>query len=158
MEDRQMNHVYKFHSKSPEESHELAIQLGSRLRKGDVITLAGDLGAGKTSFTKGLAKGLGVTRNVNSPTFTIMKEYEGRLPFYHMDAYRIEDEFEDLGLDEYFHGDGVSVVEWPSMIEEQLPEHRLAIQIDYLGERERTFSFLPLGEHYIKMCEELFNK
>lgn len=153
-----MKSIYKYHSKSPEESHELAKELGSRLGIGDVITLTGDLGAGKTTFTKGIAIGLGVKRNVNSPTFTIMKEYEGRLPFYHMDAYRIEDEFEDLGLDEYFHGDGVTVVEWPSMIEEQLPEHHLAIQIDYLGETERTFFFSPLGEHYIKMCEELFNK
>lgn len=153
-----MKAIYKYHSHSPEESHELAQQLGSRLGKGDVVTLTGDLGAGKTTFTKGLALGLGVRRNVNSPTFTIMKEYEGRLPFYHMDAYRIEDEFEDLGLDEYFHGDGVTVVEWPSMIEEQLPDDRLAIEIEYLGETERTFSFSPSGEYYIKMCEELFNK
>ena len=153
-----MKDTFKYHSKSPEESLELAKQLASKLKKGDVVTLTGDLGAGKTTFTKGLAKGLGVTRNVNSPTFTILKEYEGHLPFYHMDAYRIENEFEELGLDGYFDGSGVTVVEWPSMIEEQLPQQRLGIVIDYVGEVERTFNFFPLGEHYIKICEELFDK
>ena len=87
-----MKDTFKYHSKSPEESLELAKQLASKLKKGDVVTLTGDLGAGKTTFTKGLAKGLGVTRNVNSPTFTIVQVYEeGRLPFYHFDVYRIGD-------------------------------------------------------------------
>src|SRR5690554_5313004 len=152
-----MKEIYESISNSPKETHELAKRLGTLLQAGDLVTLSGDLGAGKTSFTKGLAEGLGVKRNVNSPTFTIIKEYEGRLPFYHMDAYRIDDEWEDFGLEEYFHGNGVTVVEWPSMIEEQLPERRLAITIDYVGETVRKFYFSAKGQHYIKICEELIN-
>ena len=93
---------------------------------GDVIALEGDLGAGKTAFTKGLAKGLGVTRTVNSPTFTIIKEYQGRLPLYHMDVYRVSESEEDLGFDEYFEGEGVTVVEWAHLIKEQLPEEPIS--------------------------------
>lgn len=95
-----------------------SLRLATLLKAGDV-PLEGDLGAGKTTFTKSLAKGLGIERNVNSPTFTIIKEYKsGRLPLYHMDVYRLGDEFEDLGFDEYFEGDGVTVVEWAHLIEE----------------------------------------
>lgn len=94
-------------------------KLGSLLQPGDVLALEGDLGAGKTTFTKGLAKGLDIKRNVNSPTFTIIKEYHGRLPLYHMDVYRVEDSFEDLGFDEYFDGNGVTVVEWAHLVKEQ---------------------------------------
>ncbi|WP_205628903.1 tRNA (adenosine(37)-N6)-threonylcarbamoyltransferase complex ATPase subunit type 1 TsaE, partial [Acinetobacter baumannii] len=86
----------------------LAEQIGRLAEPGDVLTLSGDLGAGKTSFTQGLARGMGVNGVVNSPTFTIIKEYMGRLPLYHMDVYRMEDELEDLGFDEYFYGEGVT--------------------------------------------------
>src|SRR6185312_15215479 len=99
---------YEHVTKGPEETHTFAKELGSLLKKEDVILLEGDLGAGKTTFTKGLAAGLGIKRNVNSPTFTIIKEYMGRLPLYHMDVYRVEDAFEDLGFDDYFYGDGVT--------------------------------------------------
>lgn len=153
-----MNQSFEYISASPEETELLAKNLGELLKGGDVITLSGELGAGKTSFTKGIAKGLGITRTVNSPTFTIIKEYVGRLPLYHMDAYRIEDEWEDLGLDEYFHGEGVTVVEWPDMVADQLPENRLAITIVHTGENERRISFLPVGDNYKKMCEELFKQ
>ena len=91
-----------------EEPTTLAVTLGHRAFSGMVITLDGDLGAGKTAFTQGFAKGLGVTRNVNSPTFTIMKVYNGRLPLYHMDVYRLEGSGDDIGLEEYLNGDGVS--------------------------------------------------
>ncbi|WP_461213303.1 tRNA (adenosine(37)-N6)-threonylcarbamoyltransferase complex ATPase subunit type 1 TsaE [Lacticaseibacillus sp. GG6-2] len=103
-----------------------------QLVAGDVLLLDGDLGAGKTSFTKGLAAGLGISRPVKSPTFTIIREYqEGRLPLYHMDIYRLEDGgVEDLGLEEYFEGDGVSVVEWPQFLGVVLPEAYLMIQIE----------------------------
>ena len=115
---------------SPEETMDLAARLGQLVQVGDVITLEGDLGAGKTSFAKGFAIGLGVTRVVNSPTFTIIKEYNGRIPLYHMDVYRLEDETEDLGLDEYFYGDGVSVIEWASTdLIAKLPEDRLEVSI-----------------------------
>ena len=99
--------------------------------------LEGDLGAGKTAFTKGLAKGLGVTRMVNSPTFTIIKEYMGSLPLYHMDVYRVSESEEDLGFDEYFEGDGVTVVEWAHLIKDHLPEEILTIYIYRLSDTSR---------------------
>src|SRR5699024_10014665 len=95
-----------------EETTRLGERLALLVKPGDVITLEGDLGAGKTAFTKGIARGLGVKRTVSSPTFTIIKEYKGELPFYHMDVYRLEHSDEDIGFAEYFNGDGVSVVEW----------------------------------------------
>ncbi|MYL35734.1 tRNA (adenosine(37)-N6)-threonylcarbamoyltransferase complex ATPase subunit type 1 TsaE [Pontibacillus yanchengensis] len=140
---------------SPEETTGFAEKLASLLHAGDVLTLEGDLGAGKTTFTKGLAKGLGVKRTVNSPTFTIVKEYEGRLPLYHLDVYRLEDSDEDIGFDEYFHGDGVSVVEWAHFIEPYLPKRRLDIRISYIGETERKIELSPMGEDFDRVCEEL---
>ncbi|KOO42277.1 tRNA (adenosine(37)-N6)-threonylcarbamoyltransferase complex ATPase subunit type 1 TsaE [Priestia koreensis] len=143
---------------SSEETMRVAIQLSERLTPGSVLLLEGDLGAGKTTFTKGLAKGLGIERNVNSPTFTIIKEYRnGRLPLYHMDVYRVEDEFEDLGFDEYFDGDGVTVVEWAHLIKEQLPEERLEINIFHQAENERKIEIEAVGSLYIDICKELFN-
>ncbi|TFD93690.1 tRNA (adenosine(37)-N6)-threonylcarbamoyltransferase complex ATPase subunit type 1 TsaE [Jeotgalibacillus sp. R-1-5s-1] len=146
---------HEWHSSSPEETAAFAEKLGSLLQKGDVLTLEGDLGAGKTTFTKGLAKGLEITRTVNSPTFTIMKEYQGRLPLYHMDVYRVEDEFEDLGFDEYFNGDGVCVVEWAHLIQEQLPEERLDLSIYYVENDSRRFELVPRGSRYEALCEEI---
>lgn len=138
-----------------EETLKIAEKLGALVRAGDVITLEGDLGAGKTSFTKGLAKGLGVRRVVNSPTFTIIKEYKGRIPLYHMDVYRLENDTEDLGLEEYFYGEGVTVIEWPSMILAQLPEDRLKISIVHKGETARKLTFQPTGERSFSLSKEL---
>ncbi|WP_088106087.1 tRNA (adenosine(37)-N6)-threonylcarbamoyltransferase complex ATPase subunit type 1 TsaE [Halalkalibacter urbisdiaboli] len=146
---------WRMKTNSPEETTSLAEKLGQLLKAGDVITLEGDLGAGKTSFTKGLAKGLGVKRVVNSPTFTIIKEYKGRLPLYHMDVYRMEDGGEDLGLEEYFYGEGVSVVEWASMIAEQLPDERLEITLRHLGEDKRELKITAIGNRYIDLSKEL---
>jgi tRNA threonylcarbamoyladenosine biosynthesis protein TsaE len=147
--------VYHFKTKSAEETMAIAEKLGSVLEKGDVLTLAGDLGAGKTTFTKGLAKGLGITRTVNSPTFTIIKEYNGRLPLYHMDVYRLEDSDEDLGFEEYFSGEGVCVVEWATFIEEYLPKERLELVISHIGEDEREIQLTPLGERYEERVKEI---
>lgn len=147
--------TYEWRSSSAEETSVFAEKLGSLLEAGDVLTLEGDLGAGKTTFTKGLAKGLEIKRTVNSPTFTIMKEYQGRLPLYHMDVYRVEDEFEDLGFDEYFNGDGVCVVEWAHLIADQLPEERLEMSIYYVDEVSRKFELVPRGERYESLCEEI---
>lgn len=107
---------------SPEATMAIGAKLGQLVQPGDLILLDGDLGAGKTTFTKGLAKSLGIPNNVKSPTFTLIREYrQGRLPLYHMDVYRLEDGgAEDLGLDEYFDGDGVSVVEWSQFIADLL--------------------------------------
>ncbi|MBN6187701.1 tRNA (adenosine(37)-N6)-threonylcarbamoyltransferase complex ATPase subunit type 1 TsaE [Aneurinibacillus sp. BA2021] len=150
-----MDHTYTFHSHSAAETQALAEQIGRLAEPGDVLTLSGDLGAGKTSFTQGLARGMGVNGVVNSPTFTIIKEYMGRLPLYHMDVYRMEDELEDLGFDEYFYGEGVTVVEWPQMIAEQLPEERCDIVITRGEGDERMLVFTAHGRRYEIVCEAI---
>ncbi|WP_407946642.1 tRNA (adenosine(37)-N6)-threonylcarbamoyltransferase complex ATPase subunit type 1 TsaE [Pontibacillus halophilus] len=154
--DRTMENSYIYRTSSVEETAQFAEQLGSLLQENDVLTLEGQLGTGKTTFTKGLAKGLQIKRTVNSPTFTIVKEYEGRLPLYHMDVYRLEDSDEDIGFEEYFNGDGVTVVEWAHFIDEYLPDNRLAIEIERTGEVERVISLQPTGERYEQLCKELF--
>ncbi len=118
---------------SPEETFALGERLGSTARPGQIYTLIGDLGVGKTVFTQGLAKGLGVKEAVNSPTFTIVQVYEdGRLPFYHFDVYRIGDveEMEEIGYEDYFYGDGVCLIEWANLIEELLPSDAIRITIE----------------------------
>lgn len=141
---------------SEQETEELAKQLAALLKPADVLTLEGDLGAGKTTFTKSVAKGLGITRNVNSPTFTILKQYEGRLPLNHLDVYRLADSDEDLGWDELFYRDAVSIIEWAHLIETDLPPERLAIEILRLEDEQRKFAFTPFGKRYEQLCEELF--
>ncbi|SET77262.1 tRNA threonylcarbamoyladenosine biosynthesis protein TsaE [Oceanobacillus limi] len=145
----------QYKSNTEEETIKLAQRLANLLKPGDVLTLEGDLGAGKTTFTKGLAQGLGVKRTVSSPTFTIIKEYEGSLPLYHMDVYRLENSDEDIGFQEYFHGSGVTVVEWAQFIEEYLPEDILNIQISYVGEHSRLIDFTPKGSHFEEVVTEL---
>lgn len=142
---------------STEETMKVAEALAQQLEAGTTVTLEGDLGAGKTTFTKGLALGLGVTRVVNSPTFTIIKEYQGtHLPLYHMDVYRLDEESEeDLGFDDYFFGSGITVVEWASRIKSQLPKDRLEIIIKRVSDNERVIRFIPHGEKIKRMCEEL---
>ncbi|MBQ7481119.1 MAG: tRNA (adenosine(37)-N6)-threonylcarbamoyltransferase complex ATPase subunit type 1 TsaE [Lachnospiraceae bacterium] len=120
---------------SSEETFELGNRLGSKAKPGEIYTLTGDLGTGKTVFAQGFARGLGVTEYVNSPTFTILQIYEdGRLPLYHFDVYRIEEpeEMEEIGYEDYFFGDGVSLVEWAELIEELIPAgaHRVVISKD----------------------------
>jgi len=139
---------YEMTSTKLEDTQSFSQRLATFLQPGDVITLEGDLGAGKTAFTKGLAVGLGIQRNVNSPTFTIIKEYHGTMPLYHMDVYRLEDSYEDLGFDEYFNGNGVTVVEWAHLIEEQLPPDRLNIYIYHQGNDTRKLVLKPAGERY----------
>lgn len=149
--------TFTFRTYHSDETERLGERLAEQLKAGDVITLEGDLGAGKTTFTKGIARGLGIQRVVNSPTFTIIKEYEGHLPLYHMDVYRLEDQDEDLGFDEYFYGDGVTVVEWAQFIQDMLPEEYLTITIKHVKEEEREFIFIPNGKRYVRICEELLN-
>lgn len=116
--------------KSEAETNQLGQLLGKELFAGSTVILTGDLGTGKTSLSKGIAKGLGVTEMVKSPTYTIVREYEsGRLPFYHMDIYRTANHVQDLELDDYFYGDGVAVVEWGELLGSYLPETYLKISI-----------------------------
>jgi len=147
---------FELSTKSSEETSQFASRLAGYLQPGDVIALEGDLGAGKTTFTQGLAKGLEIKKTVNSPTFTIIKEYKGKLPLYHMDVYRVEDGLEDLGFDEYFEGDGVTVVEWAHLIEEQLPLERLTIFLYHAGDEGRKIVLVPKGTRYEQLCKEIF--
>lgn len=129
----------------------LGQKIGQQLAAGDVLVLDGDLGAGKTTFTKGLAKGLEIPDIIKSPTFTIIHEYhDGRLPLYHMDAYRLENGgAEDLGLEEYFDSDGVSVVEWAEFVADELPADFLAIHFRRTDdESKRVLEFEPHGYHF----------
>ena len=117
----------------PEETFEVGRKIGMNAKPGQIYTLTGDLGVGKTVFTQGVAAGLGITEPVNSPTFTIIQEYEdGRLPFYHFDVYRIADleEMEEIGYDDYFFGQGICLIEWAELIEELLPEKRIEVTIE----------------------------
>ncbi|MCM3711912.1 tRNA (adenosine(37)-N6)-threonylcarbamoyltransferase complex ATPase subunit type 1 TsaE [Sporosarcina luteola] len=145
----------EFNVHSLEETEHIANRLAGLLSPPDVVTLEGDLGAGKTTFTKALARSLGITRTVNSPTFTILKQYEGNVPFNHLDVYRLADSDEDLGWDELFYGDAVSVVEWAHLIEADLPEERLEIRIQHTGETSRKIVFIPKGERFEKICEAM---
>ena len=131
------------HIASEKETEQIGEQIGRTAKPGTVIALIGDLGTGKTTLTKSIARGLGVTETVTSPTFTIIREYRsGRLPLYHFDVYRIADpeEMYELGYEEYFYGDGVCVVEWADIIEELLPEDAMIIYIERgAAEEEREY-------------------
>ena len=139
---------------SPQKTKALAEMIGRAVSAGTLITLSGDLGAGKTTFTQGLAKGLDIDRKVTSPTFTIMKEYKGRLPLYHIDAYRLENITQDLGFEDYIDGDGVCVIEWANFIEYVLPEQLLNIEFTINDDDSRTLTLQGHGEKY----EEVISK
>lgn len=143
---------------SEEETKALAKRLTDQLKPGMTLLLEGQLGAGKTTFTKGIAEALGISRAVKSPTYTLIKEYtDGTLPLYHMDLYRLEDsEDEDLGLDDYFFGEGITVVEWGSFMKEDLPEEFIAVTIrtsENLNDREIILS--AQGDQYSEVLERL---
>lgn len=144
------NITQTFQTYSPDETRALAERLGQRLRAGDVLCLIGDLGAGKTTFTQGLALGLGLPKDepVNSPTFTLVAEHPGgRLPLYHFDVYRLPDSagLYDLAFDEYIDGDGVTVIEWADKITEALPADRLDITLTVQDENERQLTLTAHG-------------
>lgn len=144
---------------SPHETERVGALLGALLVPGDVICLYGDLGAGKTCFARGVARGLGVEEVVTSPTFTLINEYKGRLPIYHMDSYRLEgiNDVEDIGYEEYFYGEGVTLLEWPERIKEILPSERLNVYItpDEAEENCRNITLKGLGERYDYLVREL---
>ena len=121
---------------------------------GMVICLNGELGSGKTVFVKGFAKALGIQETVTSPTFSLVKEYhDGEMSLFHMDVYRMEDSKENFGLDDYLNQEGICIIEWPEMIEEQLPEERLDIKIKVIDDDVRVFVFTPHGEQYEELCQ-----
>lgn len=135
-------------TRSREETIELGEDLAKGLSRGDVIALYGDLGSGKTTFTKGVGQGLGVkdSRHINSPTFVLIKEYKGRIPLYHLDLYRLDNlkDVEDIAVEEYIYGDGVAVIEWAEKIERILPEKRLSVRFIIKGEGKREIQIEDL--------------
>lgn len=149
---------YRITTYSEEETIELAQNIESEKFPNMVICLKGDLGTGKTVFTKGFAQALEVKEEVTSPTFTIIKEYtSGEMPLYHMDVYRLDGKVEDLGLEEYYNKKGITIIEWADMIEDYLPEKRLEIRIKSSDEDEnkRTIIITPYGRKYEELCEAI---
>lgn len=133
---------------SPNETRALGRSLAQKLQPGDVLLLLGNLGAGKSEMTRGIAEGLGVSGPVTSPSFTILNVYDdGRIPLYHFDWYRLEsaEELFEMGMDEYLGGDGVAVVEWPSQCPEAIPETYLSVKLVPVGETEREITLTPMG-------------
>jgi tRNA threonylcarbamoyladenosine biosynthesis protein TsaE len=148
----------KLISHSPQETLDLGVRLGKLAGPGDIFLLSGNLGAGKTCLTQGIAWGLGSREYALSPTFVLMRELnKGRLPLYHIDLYRLDkiEEVSDLGLDDYFCGRGLCVIEWAEKGLSVLPAGHLLIKIDYLSDTERSFEFIPNGKHYTKLLEQL---
>ncbi len=138
---------------SPEETQQLGVRLGELAQPGDVFLMTGNLGAGKTCLTQGIAWGLGIDEYALSPTFVIMREMHGRLPLYHIDLYRLDDidESIDLGLDDYFYGRGVCVVEWSEKGMSILPRKHLLIRIEYLSDTGRRITLSPSGGRYERL-------
>ncbi len=145
---------YKYTSRSENDTMELAENIESEKFPGMVICLDGELGSGKTVFVKGFAKSLGISENITSPTFNIVKEYEsGELPLNHMDVYRLEDSDTTIGFNDYFKGDGITIIEWSELIKDKLPDERLDIKFKVVGENARVLILKPHGQKY----EDLVN-
>ncbi len=144
--------------KGLEETKGFGIKIGNILKGGDIVCLNGELGAGKTTLTKSIGLGLGVSDYITSPTFALINEYSGRLPVYHFDVYRLEnvEELYDLGFDEYFYGKGVCIIEWAEKIEKLLPRERVVLDIEK-GKAldERRINITGYGNRYIEILKEL---
>jgi tRNA threonylcarbamoyladenosine biosynthesis protein TsaE len=144
----------RFICKNKSDTQELGKLIAKHSFKGEVITLKGQLGAGKTTFSQGFASGLNIKGVINSPTFNIVKCYfDSLLPLYHIDAYRLEDLHQDLGLEEYIEGDGVCLIEWAEFIKEVIPDELLKIEIEILKNEERVISITPIGNKYIELLK-----
>ena len=148
--------MVKIYLEDENKTKEIGQTVGNLLTPGSVICLIGDLGAGKTTMTQSLAKALEVDDYITSPTFTIVNEYEGKMPLYHFDVYRIgsSDEMYDIGYEEYINGEGVCIIEWANLIEDILPDEYLYIELKY-KDMSREMILNPVGEKYEKIVEEL---
>ena len=150
---------YKITSYNEQDTIELAQNIESEKFPNMVICLDGDLGSGKTVFTKGFAKSLEIEEDVTSPTFNIIKEYtSGELPLYHMDVYRLDGNIEDLGIEEYYKKGGICIIEWSETIRDYLPEERLDIRIKVVGEEKRVIVITAHGTQYEDICEAVLWK
>ena len=147
---------YKITTRSEFDTIELAQNFESEKFPNMIICLNGELGSGKTVFTKGIANALGVQEPITSPTFTIIKEYEGELPLYHMDVYRLDGNTEGVGIEDYFTKGGVVIIEWANTIKDILPEKRLDIKFKIAGENTRVLVITPHGSEYEELCEAVF--
>lgn len=144
---------YKITTRSEMETIEIAQNFESEKFPNMIICLDGELGSGKTVFTKGIANALGIQESITSPTFTIIKEYEGELPLYHMDVYRLDGNTDGVGIEEYFTKGGVVVIEWSDTIKDILPEERLHIKFKVIDENKRVLKLTPYGQKYEELCE-----
>lgn len=142
---------------SPEQTQEIGRNLGQIAQPGDVILLTGNLGAGKTCLTQGIAWGLDTNEFAASPSFTLMREHYGRLPLYHVDFYRLDhvEDIYDLGIDDYLFGNGLCVIEWAEKGMELMPDERLLIEIEHVSENERKLSLKASGKRYEEMLSDL---
>lgn len=144
---------YKLISSNEMDTIELAQNIESEKFSNMIICLDGELGSGKTVFTKAFADAMEIKDAVTSPTYTIIKEYDGELPLYHMDVYRLDGKVDDIGIEEYFNKNGVVIIEWASMINEILPDERLDITIKIIDENKRKIYLRPHGKKYEELCE-----
>lgn len=135
-------------SNNYEETINIGYLIATKLNKGDCLLLTGDLGAGKTTFTKGIGKFLNIKKVINSPTFTIVKTYKGDMPLYHLDLYRLDGEGNDFDLEDYFYSDGITVCEWPRQVSSILPGEYLEIKIERIDEDKRKITIIPVGSRY----------
>ncbi len=147
---------YKLTMRSEMDTIELAQNIESEKFPNMVICLNGELGSGKTVFTKGFANALGIDETVTSPTFNIIKEYDGELSLYHMDVYRLDGNTEGVGIEDYFTKGGVVIIEWANTIKDILPEKRLDIKFKIAGENTRVLVITPHGREYEELCEAVF--
>ena len=146
---------YKITTYDEEETIELAQNIESEKFENMVICLEGDLGSGKTLFTKAFAKAMGVTDNITSPTFNIIKEYKGELKLFHIDVYRLSDVKQDIGITEYFKKRGVTIIEWSDLIEDDLPKNRLVMKFKIIDENTRKIIIIPHGSKYEDLCNKV---
>ena len=147
---------YKITTRNENETIEIAQNLESEKFPNMVICLYGDLGSGKTVFSKGFAQALGIDEPVTSPTFNIIKEYlSGEMPLYHMDVYRLDGNIDGVGIEDYFDKNGVVIIEWADTIKDYLPEERIDIKFKVIGEDSRSLVFIPHGRQYEDICEAI---
>ena len=144
------------YSRNEEELIRIGQNIGSLLNSGDIIVLSGDLGVGKTTLTKGIAKGLDISQMIKSPTYTIVREYEGRLPLYHLDVYRVGDDPDSIDLDDFLYGDGVTIIEWGELLDEDLLGDYLLISIAHHGDG-RQLTFEAFGPRSQEIREAILN-
>lgn len=150
--------MYTFELNALSDTERFAKAFSDKIDPGTVILLSGDLGSGKTTFTQFLGKSLGVKRHMTSPTFNIIKSYNGKYKIHHMDCYRLEDSDEDLGFDEYFNDTDIAIVEWPQFIEEYLPNEYISLELSYENENRRILVMNATGDNNIRIAGEVHDQ